>query len=153
MNHIPLSCFSGCLVRRSHGWVWSDGSVETRITEIPSINLDLRTRDETPRLVEVPITLAESFDALRWVFDGVSDGSFDVDVSSGCFPALGRKVGTTATCLSVRHRPVAVGVMVVLVPHPRWQAWCVSCPIVPLWRPQDEADLQQRAIELQSSRG
>src|SRR4051812_16752452 len=128
MTHQPAfvyqpTCFGGLLVRALDGWMWTDGVVESAMGSMPSSAADLVCRGEVePQLVEVPYRLAECYDPLHWVNRGATAGLYDIDVSSGSFPALGRQVRSSSSVPSFQRRRtgVAEGVMVVLVPLPVW---------------------------------
>ncbi len=152
-SQLALSCFAGRLRRDRDGWRWSDGGREERIQDAATARLDLRCRERrapmAQSLVEVPWSLAEAFDALAWVVRGFNACTYEVDISSGSYPAISaKKVTSTAQCPADRRVTPALGMTVALVPADEWRNWCAACPVTPWWSVIDEEDLRSRAAGL-----
>ncbi len=146
----PLSCFDGRLRHVDGDWRWRDGEPEPRVQNAETARLDLRCRERraplAQSLVEVPWSLAEAYDALRWVVRGFIARTYEVDISSGSYPAIrARTVTSIAQCPANRRVTPALGMTVALVPADQWRAWCGACPLTPWWSVIDEEDLRLHA--------
>lgn len=146
--HKP-TCFGKRLIRSGDAWRWIDGVIEPRVRDVPSWQADLTSRVGTrsTRVVEIPSRLADFYDPLGWVRRAAMRGDYDIDFSSGSYPALPGPIGSSAQCPPGERRSAGstTAVMVILVPLAHWVRWCQGCPILPVWSADDEWPLEQEA--------
>lgn len=155
-----LTVFGGVLARTPHGWIWSDGTPEPRVSDLSWSavgNFRCRSSGGTT-YVEVPLSVCHREPDLRWVLDAVSAGEYRQDLSGDHVgPRVLTEEGLSRMHVApgedpmLGHEPIVrkrAIPRVALVPWSVWERWATEHPYGATWAQADEESLFARAESL-----